>query len=103
MFKATPHRTRESTGEQQEPAGDASAEGASETAAKPRRRRIQKKRTDGGVSEEAEATGGEGKKRTSRKGPPEDGIPSTTTIYVANIPFTYTDDKVRKSLFAICL
>lgn len=64
---------------------------------KPRRRRIQKKTTDQGVSEEADASG-DGKRptrRTARKGPPEDGTPSTTTIYVANIPFEYTDEKVR--------
>jgi hypothetical protein len=51
---------------------------------------------DEAVSEEADASG-DGKKpvkRAARKGPPEDGTPSTTTIYVANIPFEYTDDKV---------
>jgi hypothetical protein len=53
--------------------------------------------TDEGVSEEADASG-DGKRsvrRSVRKGPPEDGTPSTTTIYVANIPFEYTDDKVH--------
>jgi hypothetical protein len=73
---------------------DASPEAVSETTVKPRRRPIQKKSANGGVSEDADVSGN-GKKRLARKGPPEDGTPSTTTIYVANIPFEYTDDKVR--------
>jgi len=51
------------------------------------------------VSEEAETSGDRKKaaRKPLRKGPPEDGTPSTTTIYVANIPFEYTDDKVSTS------
>jgi RNA recognition motif-containing protein len=74
---------------------------------KPLHRRIQRKTTDGAVSEEEDASG-DGRRpiRTGRKGPPEDGTPSTTTIYVANIPFEYTDEKVRalcSSLISITL
>ena len=94
LTKATPRRTRETTSDEQV---DASPEGISETTAKPRRQRVQRKKTaDEGVSEEADASGDAKRpiRRTARKGPPEDGTPSTTTIYVANIPFEYTDDKV---------
>jgi RNA recognition motif-containing protein len=78
-------------------AADPSKEEDAKEEGKPRRRRVQpKKSTTEGPSHEAE-TAAEPKtpaKRASRKGPPEDGIPSTTTIYVANIPFEYTDEKV---------
>ena len=97
LWQGTPRRNRETTNEEQAEAGNASPEEASESTAKPRRRRVPKKATDGGVSEEADGSG-DGKKssgKTTRKGPPEDGIPSTSTVYVANIPFEYTDDKVR--------
>jgi RNA recognition motif-containing protein len=79
-------------------AADPSKEEDAKEEGKPRRRRVQpKKPAAEGPFDEAEPTA-EPKtpaKRASRKGPPEDGIPSTTTIYVANIPFEYTDEKVR--------
>src|SRR5271169_5441218 len=98
-----PPRTRETTADEHV---DGSAEGTSETPAKPRRRRAQRKKTgDEAVSEEVDVSGDDKKplRRTARKGPPEDGTPSTTTIYVANIPFEYTDDKVPKSFCHPCL
>lgn len=93
----TPRRTRETTGDEEAGAAEASTGETSETTAKPRRQRLQRQKTaDGGVSEEADASGDSKKpaRRATRKGPPEDGTPSTTTVYVANIPFEYTDDKV---------
>ena len=101
-LQGTPRRTRETTSEEQAEVGNASPEEASEPTAKPRRRRVPKKTTDGGVSEEADGSG-DGKKssrKTPRKGPPEDGTPSTTTLYVANIPFEYTDDKVHANFIS---
>ena len=86
--------------EERTDSADADLEASSEQTAKPRRRRFQKKATEeGAVSEEAETSGDRKKpaRKPLRKGPPEDGTPSTTTIYVANIPFEYTDDKVSAS------
>jgi len=42
-----------------------------------------------------------GPRTPRRKGPPENGIESQTTIYVANIPYEFTDDDL-KELFAGC-
>jgi RNA recognition motif-containing protein len=96
-LKATPRRTREAGSEERADSADVDPEASSEQTARPRRQRFQKKvAEEGGVSEDAE-TSGDRKKTTRkplRKGPPEDGTPSTTTIYVANIPFEYSDDKV---------
>ena len=35
-----------------------------------------------------------------QRGPPEDGIPSKTKIMVANLPYDYSEDKVRHDLLA---
>lgn len=102
FYQAMPPRTRETTTDEH---ADASTERTSETPAKPRRRRVQRKKTgDEGVSEEADANDDDKRplRRAARKGPPEDGTPSITTIYVANIPFEYTDEKVRKSFLPLC-
>src|SRR5271170_634106 len=56
IFKGTPRRTRDATGEEAIPA-EASTEDTSEATAKPRRQRAQRKPADGGVSEEADASG----------------------------------------------
>lgn len=96
-MKATPRRTREAASEERTDSADADLEASSEQPAKPRRQHFQKKGTEeGALSEDAETSGDRKKpsKKPLRKGPPEDGTPSATTIYVANIPFEYTDDKV---------
>jgi RNA recognition motif-containing protein len=49
-------------------------------------------------------TGTDGKPRAPRpvkqRGPPEDGIPSTNKVMVANLPYDLTEEKVSDSLFA---
>ncbi len=97
VLKATPRRTREAVSEEHTESADADPEAAEEQTARPRRRRFQTKAAEeGAVSEDAETSGDHKKsaRKPLRKGPPEDGTPSPTTIYVANIPFEYTDDKV---------
>jgi hypothetical protein len=92
-----PRRTREAVSEERTDSADADPQATSEQTARPRRRRFQKKATEeGAVSEDAETSGDHKKsaRKPLRKGPPEDGTPSPTTIYVANIPFEYTDEKV---------
>ncbi len=32
--------------------------------------------------------------RPTRQGPPEDGVESLTTLYIANLPFDYTSEQV---------
>jgi len=84
---------------------------------KSKQRRIRKKstgkdeetlptlRTGASDDEPVAATGAEPEKKTAKqnglrkKGPPEDGVLSKTTIYVANIPFTYSDGDLLE-LFA---
>ena len=75
----------------------ASTEDAPEKGLKPRHRAQKKASEDEDVSEGADGSGEPANiapRRPVRKGPPEDGTPSTTTIYVSNIPFEYTDDEV---------
>jgi len=93
-FQKLGQTPREGTSEEHT---DAAEESADKPSSKPVRPRGRSQKKSGESGEEAE-TQGERKrssKRTARKGPPEDGTPSTTTIYVANIPFEYTDDKVQ--------
>lgn len=99
FYKRVPRRRRATGQEGETNTKEASPEAATEKAVNPRRRRVQKK-TIGDGQASAEADSSDDRKKPSRKalrkGPPEDGIPSTTTIYVANIPFEYTDEKVRE-------
>ena len=99
FYKRIPRRRRATDQEGESNTKEASPDVTSEKAVKPRRRHVQKKTTgDGQASAEADSSDDRKKpsRKTLRKGPPEDGIPSTTTIYVANIPFEYTDEKVCK-------
>ena len=92
-------RTPTTTREDRTVDADAPPEDA-EKPLKPRHRTPKKAIGDEGVSEEADGSGDRkniARRRPARKGPPEDGTPSTTTIYVSNIPFEYTDDKVYYS------
>jgi len=99
--KGTPRRTQDGGAEVHETEVEPTQAAESDSTRTPRRRRVPPKTTDEGVSEEGDGSGERKKvaRRAIRKGPPEDGTPSTTTIYVANIPFEYTDDKL-KELFA---
>ena len=36
-----------------------------------------------------------------QRGPPEDGIPSTTKVMVANLPYEMSEEKVRYSVYFI--
>ena len=52
----------------------------------------------------APATNGEARSTTDKaaprqRGPPEDGIPSTTKVMVANLPYEMSEEKVRDFLF----
>lgn len=97
MTQGNPKAAKEATSEEHTDAGEEPTERRDTILTKPRRR-SQKKPRESDAPEEVETTV-ESKRAALRKpahkGPPEDGTPSTTTIYVANIPFEYTDEKVR--------
>ena len=44
----------------------------------------------------------EGGARRERKGPPQNGEPSKTLVYVSNLPFSVSDESLRDEVFAGC-
>lgn len=47
---------------------------------------------------EAKDTKSRAPRQPKQRGPPEDGIPSTTKVMVANLPYDLSEEKVRNLL-----
>lgn len=96
-------RTKKPAAEGDEEA--AGADGVQENGAEAdRKRNPRKKRANGtgdAVEDGSQETGEQGESNNRRpmrrRGPPENGLPSETTLFVANLPFDCSEEKVEKS------